>query len=91
MKICFRNPGCTDNFWLATNIAMCFSTFKFLYKRKLSNLFGDYEDAVTQQDNIVFHSALSPYLNLGLVTPDIIIKKLLHHEKTPIKLNSLEG
>ena len=86
-----KNPGNTDNFWLATNVNDVNKLINFFIKEKL-NLFGDYEDAVTQQDNIVFHSALSPYLNLGLVTPDIIIKKiLLHHDKTPIKLNSLEG
>ena len=86
-----KHPGNTDNFWLATNVNDVNKLINFFIKEK-SNLFGDYEDAVTQQDNIVFHSALSPYLNLGLVTPDIIIKKiLLHHDKTPIKLNSLEG
>ena len=86
-----KHPGSTDNFWLATNVNDVNKLLNFFIKEK-SNLFGDYEDAVTQQDNIVFHSALSPYLNLGLVTPDIIIKKiLLHHDKTPIKLNSLEG
>ena len=86
-----KHPGSTDNFWLATHVNDVNKLLNFFIKEK-SNLFGDYEDAVTQQDNIVFHSALSPYLNLGLVTPDIIIKKiLLHHDKNPIKLNSLEG
>ena len=50
--------------------------FDFFLKEK-SNLFGDYEDAVNQQNNILFHSALSPYLNLGLITPDLIIKKII--------------
>ena len=86
-----KHSGSTDNFWLATDVNDVNKLLNFFIKEK-SNLFGDYEDAVTQQDNIVFHSALSPYLNLGLVTPDIIIKKILsHHDKTPIKLNSLEG
>ena len=86
-----KHQGSTDNFWLATNVNDVNKLLNFFIKEK-SNLFGDYEDTVTQQNNIVFHSALSPYLNLGLVTPDTIIKKiLLHHDKTPIKLNSLEG
>ena len=86
-----KHPGNIDNFWLATNANDVNKLLNFFIKEK-SNLFGDYEDAVTQQDNIVFHSALSPYLNLGLVTPDTIIKKILsHHGKSPIKLNSLEG
>ena len=39
-------------------------------------LFGDYEDAVTDKSNTVFHSALSPLINLGLITPEEIITKL---------------
>ena len=63
----------------------------FFIKEKL-NLFGDYEDAVDQKNNILFHSALSPYLNLGLITPDIIMQKVMnfHHSKG-VRLNSLEG
>ena len=40
----------------------------------------------------MFHSALSPYLNLGLITPDIIMQKVMnfHHAKG-VRLNSLEG
>ena len=63
----------------------------FFIKEK-SNLFGDYEDAVNQKDNILFHSALSPYINLGLITPEIIIQKILEfHKKHKIRMNSLEG
>ena len=63
----------------------------FFIKEK-SNLFGEYEDAVDQKDNILFHSALSPYVNLGLITPEFIIKKILEfHKSKKIRLNSLEG
>ena len=55
-------------------------------------MFGDYEDAVDQKDNILFHSALSPYINLGLITPEFVIDRILtHHKKNKIRLNSLEG
>jgi len=86
-----NHQGKIDNFWFATNAKDVNKLLNFFIKEKL-NLFGDYEDAITHKDNLVFHSALSPYLNLGLITPDIIIKKiLLHHKKSPIQLNSLEG
>ena len=43
-------------------------------------------------NNILFHSALSPYINLGLITPEIIIEKILEsHKKKKIRINSLEG
>ena len=55
-------------------------------------LFGDYEDAVDQNNNILFHSALSPYLNLGIITPEIILDRILtSHKKKKIRINSLEG
>jgi (6-4)DNA photolyase len=31
--------------------------------------FGDYEDALTRRSHVVYHSQLSPYLNLGLLEP----------------------
>ena len=85
------HPGSTNNFWLATEYDDVIKLLNFFIKEK-SNLFGDYEDAVSQKDNILFHSALSPYINLGLITPELIIEKILNfHKKKKIKLNSLEG
>ena len=88
----FKNhPGTTENFWLATEFDDVVKLLNFFIKEK-SNLFGDYEDAVNQKDNILFHSALSPYINLGLITPEFIIQKVLDfHKKNKIRMNSLEG
>ena len=86
-----KHPGNTENFWLATDIKNIEKLLNFFITKK-ANLFGDYEDAVTERDNIVFHSALSPYLNLGLITPDFVVQKILtQHKKKPINMNSLEG
>ena len=85
------HPGNTKDFWFATEYDDVIKLLNFFIKEK-SNLFGDYEDAVDQKDNILFHSALSPYINLGLITPEFIIKKILDfHSKNKIRLNSLEG
>ena len=85
------HPGDTNNFWLATEYSDVVKLLNFFLKEK-SNFFGDYEDAVDQSNNILFHSALSPYINLGLITPGFIISKTLEfHEKNKIRLNSLEG
>ena len=40
-----------------------------IFLKQKINLFGDYEDAVDQRDNFLFHSSLSPLMNLGLITP----------------------
>ncbi len=90
-KLFKDHPGTTDNFWHATEYNDVIKLLNFFIKEK-SNLFGDYEDAVDQKDNILFHSALSPYINLGLITPELIIKKIFDfHKSKKIKLNSLEG
>ena len=88
----FKNhPGSTNNFWFATEYEDVVKLLNFFIKEK-SNLFGDYEDAVDQKDNILFHSALSPYINLGLITPEFVVQKVLDfHKKNKIRMNSLEG
>jgi len=86
-----KHPGSTKNFWFATEYDDVVKLLNFFIKEK-SNLFGDYEDAVNQKDNILFHSALSPYINLGLITPEFIVEKVLNfHKKNKIRMNSLEG
>ena len=86
-----KHPGDTNKFWFATEYKDVLKLLDFFIKDKL-NLFGDYEDAVDQKNNILFHSALSPYLNLGLITPDIIIQKIMtYHHSKGVRLNSLEG
>ena len=90
-KLFSDHPGNTDNFWFATEYEDVLKILNFFIKEKL-NLFGDYEDAVNQQNNVLFHSTLSPYINLGLITPELVIKKVLEfHKKKKIRLNSLEG
>ena len=83
--------GTMDKFNFATNHDQVSDLLDFFLESKLDN-FGDYEDAVTQRDNILFHSTLSPYLNLGLITPHQIIERTINHcKENDVKLNSLEG
>ena len=85
------HPGNVENFWFATEYEDVIKLLNFFIKEK-SNLFGDYEDAVSQNNNILFHSAISPYLNNGLLTPDDVVNKILKASKiNKIPMNSLEG
>ncbi len=90
IKINFKDhPGDVDKFWFPTTRKDANRWLDEFLKDRIK-LFGDYEDAVTDKSNTVFHSALSPLINLGLITPEEIIEKLRKIEnKTP--LNSLEG
>lgn len=54
--------------------------------------FGEYEDAIVDKAIILHHSVLTPMLNVGLLTPQQIIKATLAYaEKHEVPLNSLEG
>ena len=54
--------------------------------------FGPYEDAMTKNSWQVYHSLLSPYLNIGLITADEVITAALKKFKTgKIPLQSCEG
>ena len=83
-----HHPGKTKSFWTCTNRKDTESYLDYFLDKKIEN-FGDYEDAVDQRDNILFHSALSPQINLGLLTPEEIISKI--NSKTISKINSHEG
>ncbi len=54
--------------------------------------FGVYEDAMVEDEDYLFHSILTPMLNTGLLTPEMVIEKTLAiSAKKNIPLNSLEG
>jgi deoxyribodipyrimidine photolyase-related protein len=54
--------------------------------------YGIYQDAIVNGSSFLFHSVLTPALNIGLLTPDHILERTLdfaRHEDVP--LNSVEG
>jgi deoxyribodipyrimidine photolyase-related protein len=52
--------------------------------------FGDYEDAISVRHEHIYHSVLTPMLNIGLLTPQQVIHSALaRHGLVPF--NSLEG
>ena len=54
--------------------------------------FGPYEDAMTTRSDSVFHSLLSPVLNLGLVTPAELVRRALDvARKGGVPMQSVEG
>ena len=83
------HPGHTKDFWFATTRKDSIKLLDEFFEKRL-NLFGDYEDAVTFKSNTVFHSALSPMINVGLISPQDIIERINKSSKK-ININSLEG
>jgi deoxyribodipyrimidine photolyase-related protein len=63
---------------------------QFLEKR--FSEFGNYEDAIVANENILNHSLLTPMLNTGLITPKYIVEATVNYsERQKIPLNSVEG
>ena len=52
--------------------------------------FGDYEDAISAGHDVLFHSVLSPLLNVGLLSPRQVVDAALA-QADHVPLNSLEG
>lgn len=54
--------------------------------------FGNYEDAMVREETFLFHSVLTPMLNIGLLNPQQIISESLKVAETNnIPLNATEG
>jgi deoxyribodipyrimidine photolyase-related protein len=55
-------------------------------------LFGDYEDAITTRHRTLFHSVLTPSLNIGLLDPERVVRRAVEHATSHgAPLNSIEG
>jgi deoxyribodipyrimidine photolyase-related protein len=54
--------------------------------------FGDYEDAIVEGESWLWHSVLTPSMNIGLLTPGEVVKATTDFgKKNDVPLNSLEG
>lgn len=54
--------------------------------------FGDYEDALVNDESILHHSVLTPMLNVGLLTPtEILDQAIAFADENEIPINSCEG
>jgi deoxyribodipyrimidine photolyase-related protein len=85
------HPGEIESFNFPTTRKDTLNLYFDFLKNKL-NLFGDFEDAISHKSHILFHSMLSPLINLGLLTPEQIVSETLAYAKTnKVKLNCLEG
>jgi len=54
--------------------------------------FGTYEDALSTRGDFLFHSVLTPLLNIGLLTPAQVVERALAYgEKAEVPVNDVEG
>ena len=88
---CPESPGQADNFWLPVTREDAIAWMEKFFADRFAQ-FGPYEDALSDRDPFLFHSVLSPILNLGLITPQEVLDAALNYAEThEVPLNSLEG
>lgn len=86
-----KHPGATKNFWLPVTRKEARDWLDAFLEERLS-LFGPYEDAIPMRSDFLFHSVLTPFLNVGLLTPAEVIEATLEYQtKAKTDLSSLEG
>ena len=85
------HPGKLDNVWFpVTRSSVQRHLDHFLTER--FHDFGVYEDAIRQGENFLFHSCISPFLNIGLITPKSLVNRVLEiYERNEAPINSVEG
>jgi len=87
------NPGKSSDFYLPTTRKDAIQWLDDFIDKRL-NSFGPYEDAIRKDESFLFHSVLSPLINIGLLTPDEVVGKILEHYKKnsdTVPLSSIEG
>lgn len=85
------HPGEAGNFHWATTRNQVLHLLNDFVNTRLDQ-FGPYEDAIDSKEVFVFHTVLSPYINMGLITPDEIVEKVLaHHSENDTHYPSVEG
>ncbi|MFM8394908.1 MAG: cryptochrome/photolyase family protein [Acidobacteriota bacterium] len=83
--------GVVDGFRWAVTHAQAREALRLFIATRLAD-FGPYEDAMTTRSATLFHSLLSPYLNLGLLEPLEVVRaaeEAYREGRAPI--NSVEG
>lgn len=82
------HPGDPHRFWLPVTPEASRAALRRFVAERLAS-FGPYEDAMDADEPFVFHSVLSPMINIGLLTIDEVVDAVVGAEGIPIA--SIEG
>ena len=85
------NPGNADSFCFAHTHELARKILHSFIHQRLET-FGPYEDAISIEHTQMYHSVLSPYINVGLLTPQEVVDAVVKYSSThTIPIESLEG
>ncbi len=82
-------PGSDATFAYPTSATEARAWLHDFLEHRFTN-FGLYEDAISTREQVLFHSVLTPALNVGLLSPTEVADAALVY-KDHVPLNSLEG
>lgn len=75
-----KNYGTCDDFYLPINHTDAKKWFDEFLNVKMKN-FAKYQDAIVPEEPFLFHSVISAVMNIGLINPSYIIKKVIEAYK----------
>lgn len=85
------NPGSIDRLYLPTSCQTAQSWLADFLKHRFED-FGDFEDAIEPGQSWLWHSVLTPMLNIGLLTPgEVVAAAVSFAEANDVPMNSIEG
>ncbi len=86
-----ESPGTLDELFYPTSHQQASDWLDEFLRQRFEH-FGDYEDSIEQGQSWLWHSVLTPALNIGLLTPkQVVDRTLAFAAKHDIPLNSVEG
>ncbi|MEL6836211.1 MAG: cryptochrome/photolyase family protein [Bacteroidota bacterium] len=86
-----EHPGEASNFWLATTRQQALNQLEDFLEQRFTD-FGPYEDAFEPEEAFLFHSILSPYINMGLITAAEVTERAVSYaQQNDTHYPSVEG
>jgi deoxyribodipyrimidine photolyase-related protein len=86
-----NNIGTTEHFQIPTKRSDAEKFLDDFIQHRLPH-FGDFEDTMLKDELIMFHSVMSPLINIGLIAPmQCVEKAIAEYESGRAPLNSVEG
>jgi deoxyribodipyrimidine photolyase-related protein len=85
------NPGELDTFHWAVNREQALTVLGDFIQQQLIH-FGPYQDAMKTDEDFLFHAIISPYINIGLLSPREVCEAVLQAgENNDLPIETVEG
>ena len=85
------HPGNSHDFCLPTTRKAALAQLQHFLRHRLAD-FGPYQDAICAGNGTLYHSLISPAMNLGLITPTEVLEKIIvQWKEKDLPIESIEG